>query len=203
MKIKLPELELLYLGISHNGTFDEKNIEDANIGKYGVGRVLDVLAELREKKWLELKDGKFSITTAGRHLLWNEKMPLWLRILHLLEVKSFPKETISTYLNKEDGSVEKELENLRKNGLVMMTTIRTDAKIEKMFEILPEGLEEIEKIQKDGFENAELVIKENKNLDILDLLNEIKKIIEKESIGEERKSQIINKIAEIEKKLGI
>ena len=78
MRIGLVELELLYLGISNNGTFNEKNMKEANIEKFGVGRILDILGELREKKWIELdKNGSFLLTTSGRNVLWNKKMPLW------------------------------------------------------------------------------------------------------------------------------
>lgn len=199
----MPELELLYLGALQQ-KFDEKNIQDANIGKYGVGRILDVLAELREKKWIELnKDGTFSITTSGRHLFWNDKMPLWLRILHVLEIKSFPEEEIAKYLNQDFQKIQSELEKLRKNGLVMITTIREESKIKKMLEILPYGKEELEKIQQLGFENADLVISTEKNSEIIELLEQVEKIINLEITNPTQKEKCIKNILKIKKRLGV
>ena len=50
--------------------------------------------------------------------------------------------------------MEVEIENLRKNQFVLMSPQRVEEKLIKVYEILPEGIEVIDKTETDGFENT-------------------------------------------------
>ena len=88
-KLTITDLEILHLGIKGNGKFDEKDIENSNLKKLGVGRILDQLASMKERNLVEMnKDGSFNVTELARHTLWDDQVPLWIKILRILEIKS-------------------------------------------------------------------------------------------------------------------
>jgi predicted transcriptional regulator len=147
------DLEILFLGIDKNGNFNEIDIENSNLKRLGVGKILDSLASLKDQKLIDLnKDGSFSITSDAKHILWDKKIPLWVNILRVLEIKSFSSEEISKFLKKTEQEIFDEVENLRKNQLVLMSPHRIDSKIIKIFEILPEGREKLKIVEKEGLE---------------------------------------------------
>ncbi|ABK78413.1 hypothetical protein CENSYa_1803 [Cenarchaeum symbiosum A] len=140
------DLEFLYLGYKNGGSFDERDIEGSELGKLGVGRVLDSIGLLKGRGLLvQNGDNSFGITDAARRLIWDNEMPLWARILRVLSIKPFTQASITEYLGAGKEEVSRQLELLRKNGLVMMSPLRTAAGLERMFEMLPPGLEELEK----------------------------------------------------------
>ena len=198
-KLGVIDLEILYLGIKNGKNFNEKDIENSELKRLGVGRILDSLASLKDRKLIDLnKDGSFSITDLARHTLWSEQIPLWVRILRLLEIKAHSLESISDFLKKPESQLFDEIEKLRKNQLVLMSPIRQESKIIKMYEILPEGIEKIKEVEESGFQNNRLVEIKPKT-EILGLINEIKN--EVNELEFDKKKDIILKLDSIKEKL--
>ncbi|RDJ31151.1 MAG: hypothetical protein DWQ18_03785 [Crenarchaeota archaeon] len=178
------DLEFLYLGIKKNGTFNEKDIEESELKRLGVGRTLDALASLKERNLILMNsDGTFTITDTAKNIFWDHQVPLRLKILRILDIKAFPLEKIATYLNEDEKIVFEEIERLRKEQLVMMSPLRTDSGLEKMYEILDAGIAEIEKPHK---------ITHSKNND--ELIDELILQIKKLQITDEQKNSILDKI---------
>lgn len=200
-KLGVVDLEILHLGIKGDGSFNENDIEKSELKRLGVGRILDSLASLKDRKLIELNaDGSFSITDLARHTLWNEQIPIWVKILRLLEIKSYSMEAISDFLKKPEIEVNDEIEKLREKQLILMLPIRQDDKIIKMYEILPEGLEKIKKIEECGFQKDVFEERDTK-VEIYELIEEIIKEFDAES--EFNKKDIIKKLEQIKEKLKI
>ena len=87
-KLNMVDLQILHLGIKHNGMFNENDIENSEIKNLGVGRILDHLASLKDRKLIEMnRDGSFTITKNAKHILWDDEIPMWIKILRILEIK--------------------------------------------------------------------------------------------------------------------
>lgn len=195
------DLEILHLGIKRDGNFNEKDIENSELKRLGVGRVLDSLASLKDRKLIDLnKDGSFSITDLAKHTLWSEQVPTWVKILRLLEIKSYSIEQISDFLKKSDTELIDEIEKLRKNQLVLMSPLRQESKIIKMYEILPEGIEKIKKIEEAGFQDDLLEESGKPKTEILEIIDHIIKEISEPEIN---KKELILKLNQIKEKLKI
>lgn len=195
------DLEILHLGIKRDGNFNEKDIENSELKRLGVGRVLDSLASLKDRKLIDLnKDGSFSITDLAKHTLWSEQVPTWVKILRLLEIKSYSIEQISDFLKKSDTELIDEIEKLRKNQLVLMSPLRQESKIIKMYEILPEGIEKIKKIEEVGFQDDLLEENGKPKTEILEIIEHIIKEISEPEIN---KKELILKLNQIKEKLKI
>ena len=181
------DLEFLHLGISNNGKFNEKDIERSELKRLGVGRTLDALASLKERNLILMNDdGTFTITDTAKKIFWDQQVPLRVKILRILDIKSFPLEKIVTYLNEDEKAVFDEIEKLRKEQLVMMSPLRTESGLEKMYEILDAGITDLEEShQKKQLKNIDELIEE--------LILQIKNL----PISEEQKSSIFEKIAQI------
>lgn len=200
-KLGVIDLEILHLGIKGNGRFDEKDIEKSELKRLGVGRLLDSLASLKDRKLIDLNnDGSFSITDFAKNMLWSEQIPTWIKILRVLEIKSYNIETISDFLKKSEMEIEKEIEKLRKNHLILMSPLRQESKIIKIYEILPEGLEKLKNIEEYGFQTDSLEEKKPK-IEILDIIDQIIKEINDEM--EINKKSIVQKLEQIKEKLKI
>ena len=201
-KLGVIDLEILDLGIKGSGSFNEKDIEKSELKRLGVGRILDSLASLKDRKLIDLNsDGSFSITDLAKHTLWSEQIPTWVKILRLLEIKSCSIEVISDFLKKPEIKLIDEIEKLRKNQLILMSPLRQESKIIKMYEILPEGIEKIKKIEECGFQNNSLEEKKPK-IEIFELIDRIIKEISEEPEFNKKKD-IILKLNEIKEKLKI
>ena len=198
IKLGVIDLEILHLGIKKNGNFNENDIEHSKLKRLGVGRVLDSLASLKDRKLIDLnKDGSFFITDLAKSTLWNEKIPTWFKVLQLLEIKSCSIEEISDFLKKQESELIEEVEKLRKNQLVLMSPLRQESKIIKVYEILPEGIEKINKIEKIGFQND---IDKKRPHEVHELIDEIIKEVNKEDIN---KNDIILRLNKLKEKLKI
>lgn len=201
IKFGLIDLEILFLGIRGDGNFNEKDIENSDLKRLGVGRILDSLASLKDRKMIELnKDGTFKITDLVKQSLWNEKISLWIRIMKILEIKSFTNEEIAKYLQKPENQVFDEIEKLRERNLVLMSPQRMNSKIIRMFEILPDGIEKLKKIETEWWEK-ENISEINPMRDIMSGLNQLVKEINDLEIKNEMKDKIISKIYEIKEKM--
>lgn len=206
VKINSIELEFLYLGITNHGTFNETDIANSNLKNLKVGKILDNIGELKEKKFLKLNtDGSFGILNSARQILWNKEIPLWVRILRLLEIKSFKEEEISKYLLEDKIEIIAQIEILRKKEMVLMSTFRNEKGIQKVFEILPAGLEDLEKINSQGYQNSDLKIQPSSpKIEIIQLLNEIQnQFTDEDVLSKQQRQDIIKKIEQIKEKLKI
>ena len=202
-KLGTIDLEILHLAINENGKFNENNLENSNLKRLGVGKILDSLASLKDRKMLVLNgDGSFSITSIAREILWSENVPKWARVLRLLQIKSCSMEEISDILKTPKEEMIDEIEKMRKSQLVLMSPQRQDEKLIKVYEILPEGIEEIDKTEADGFNKIKFG-KQESQVEILDTINKIIKEIEDTAIEQRKKERIIEKLAGIEEKLKI
>ena len=197
------DLQILYLGIKRNGRFDEKDIGQSDLKKLGVGRVLDQLASLKERNLIYMnKDGSFSVTNIARHILWDNQIPLWVKILRILEIKSQDIYKISSFLLLSQAQIQDEIEDLRKRQLVLMSPLRNETGIVKMYEILQEGIEEIKKAQSEGFQNKPNMGKSQ--IEILSMIEEtIEEIKALQEISEVRKEKIVSNLLRIKDKLEI
>ena len=202
-KLGTIDLEILDLAIKENGTFNENNLENSELKRLGVGKILDSLASLKDRKFLSLnKDGSFSITGIAKEILWSENIPTWAKILRLLQIKSSNIEQISNILRITENQYFDELEKLRKNGFVLMSPQRIDEKIIKIYEIQPEGIEKIDKTDKEGFKN--ISFDESKpEIEILSKIDEIVLEIKDSEIEQSKKDSIIEKLTQLKNKLEI
>ena len=123
-KLGTIDFEVLQLAINENGTFDETHLENSNLKRHGVGKILDTLASLKERKFISMnKNGSFTITDVAKEILWSLDIPIWARILRLLQIKSCNLQEIIETINssgKLDEKVEKKLisiiEDFKKNN---------------------------------------------------------------------------------------
>ena len=202
-KLGTIDLEILDLAIKENGTFNENNLENSELKRLGIGKILDSLASLKDRKFLSLnKDGSFSITSIAKEILWSDSIPTWAKILRLLQIKSSNIEQISNILRITENQYFDDLEKLRKNGFVLMSPQRIDEKIIKIYEIQPEGIEKIDKTDKEGFKN--ISFDESKpEIEILSKIDEIVLEIKDSEIEQSKKDSIIEKLTQLKNKLEI
>jgi len=202
-KLGTIDLEILHLAINENGTFNENNLENSDLKRLGVGKILDSLATLKDRKMLSLnKDGSFSITDLAKEILWSQNIPTWARILRLLQIKSCNMEQIEDILKISKNELSEEIEKLRKSQFVLMSPQRLDEKLIKIYEILPEGIEEIDKTETEGFDNTKFG-EVRPEIEILSIINAIQKEIQDSELELIKKDSITEKLSKLKKKLEI
>ena len=140
MKLDQIDLAFLHLAVSNNGSFNEQDLAKSELGYLGVGRTLDKLAYLKENGMIQLSGPSFVITDTARQILWDKNTPLRTRILRLLQIKSFEESDVTKYLMEPPSAIQTEIDNMRKEGLIIFTTIKKDEKIIKICEIMQEGI---------------------------------------------------------------
>jgi len=202
-KLGTIDLEVLFLAVKEKGTFDENNLENSELKRHGVGKILDTLASLKDRKFISLNsDGSFSITQLAREILWSVNIPIWGRILRLLQIKSCNIDQITDILGTSEDKIKQELEELRKNEFVLMSPQRQEEKLIKIYEILPEGIQEIDKTDTQGF-NKSNFRKVTLNGGIIEIINQIQNEIQKSNITEHDKNKIIEKVKDLKNRLEI
>jgi len=202
-KLGTIDLEILQLAINENGTFNENNLEKSKLKRFGVGKLLDSLASLKDRKLLLLnKDGSFSITDIAKEILWSKSIPIWARILRLLQIKSCSIEQITEIITISKNELYENLETLRKHQFVIMLPQRQEEKIIKVYEIQSEGIEKINSTEKEGFENIKFN-ESGKNLEILTSIDEIVNEIKKLKTSQLEKEEIIKKLLKLKNNLEI
>jgi hypothetical protein len=202
-KLGTIDLEILHLAINENGTFDENNLENSELKRLGVGKILDSLATLKDRKMLSLnKDGSFSITDLAKEILWSKNIPIWARILRLLQIKSCNMEQIEDILKVSKNELSEQIEKLRKSQFVLMSPQRLEDKLIKIYEILPEGIEEIDKTETEGFENTKFG-ELKPEIEILSIIDEIQKEIQDTLLEQTKKDAINEKLLKLKNKLEI
>jgi len=202
-KLGTTDLGILHLAMKENETFDENSLENSELKTLGVGRILDALASLKDRKLISLnEDGSFSITELAKEILWSKDVPMWAKILRLLQIKSCNMKQIADILIIPEAKLEEDMQKLRKNQFVLMSPQRQEDKLVKVFEIMPEGIEEIDKTETDGFGNTNFN-KHKPEVEILSLIEEIVKEIQGSQMDQTKKDSIIEKLFKLEDKLKI
>ena len=202
-KLGTIDLEILHLAISANGTFNENNLENSELKRLGVGKILDSLATLKDRKMISLNaDGSFSITNMAREILWSDNIPRWAKILRLLQIKSCSITQIADILKISENELSEDMEKLRKKQLILMSPQRQGDKLIKVFEILPEGVQEIDKTEIDGFNSINFE-KRDHMIEILSTVDEIIKEIHDSQIDQTKKEEIVEKLSKLKNKLEI
>jgi hypothetical protein len=202
-KLGTIDLEMLYLAIKENGSFNENNLENSELKRHGVGKILDTLASLKDRKFISLNnDGSFSITKLAREILWSSNIPVWGRILRLLQIKSCNLNQIIEILGIPEEKIMDEVEELRKNQFILMSPQRQDDKLIKIYEILPEGIQEIDQTETKGFNQIRFEGKKPTG-EILQILDDIIREIQNLEIDQTKKENIVNKVYVIKNKLEI
>lgn len=202
-KLGTIDLEILHLAINENGTFNENNLENSELKRLGVGKILDSLATLKDRKMLSLnKDGSFSITNLAKEILWSKNIPTWAKILRLLQVKSCNMNQMEDILKISKNELVEEIEKLRKSQFVLMSPQRLDDKLVKVYKILPEGIEEIDKTETEGFDRINFgEIKSE--VEILSIIDGLIKEIQDTTLEQTQKDSINEKLSKLKDKLEI
>ena len=202
-KLGTIDLEILHLAINENGTFNETNLENSELKRLGVGKLLDSLATLKDRKMLSLNnDGSFSITKLAKEILWSKNIPTWAKILRLLQIKSCSIGQIESTLKISRNEIIEEIEKLRKNQFVLMSPQRIEDKVIKVYEILSEGILEIDKTETEGFGNTKFG-EVKQDVEILSVIELIIKEIQDTQLEQSKKDSIIEKLSAIKEKLEI
>ena len=202
-KLGTIDLEILDLAIKEKGVFNENNLESSELKRLGVGRILDALASLKDRKMISLNsDGSFSITNLAREILWSTNIPTWAKILRLLQIKSCSMEQITDILRTSQDKLITDIEKLRKAQFVLMSPQRQKDRLVKIYEILPEGIEEIDKTETEGFDNTNFDESKSK-VEIMSLIDEIIKEINDSQIEQVRKDSMSGKLSKLKNKLEI
>ncbi len=202
-KLGTIDLEILDLAIKENGVFNENNLENSELKRLGVGRILDALASLKDRKMISLNsDGSFSITDLAREILWTNNIPTWAKILRLLQIKSCSMEQIIDILRISKDKLIVDVEKLRKTQFLLMSPQRQKEKLVKIYEILPEGIEKIDKTETEGFDNTNF--DESKSeVEILELIDEVVKELNDSQMEQLKKDSITEKLSKLKEKLEI
>lgn len=202
-KLGIIDLEILELAINENGKFNENNLENSELKRLGVGKILDSLASLKDRKLLSLnEDGSFSITDIAKEILWSSNIPTWAKILRLLQIKSCTLEQVCKILRSTKDEILNDLEMLRKNQFVLMSPQRQEEKIVKMYDILPEGIEKIDKTETEGFGDS-AIGKPKSEIEITSMIEEITKEVKDSQLEQLKKNSILEKLSKIKDRLEI
>jgi len=192
------DLEILYRAKKSKNGIKPENISKPDVFTPGIWELADKFATLQERNLLSKnEEGLFKITKAGINTFWNIESPLWMNLLKLLRIKPLIDTECAMYLDEPIPGVQQALEMIRKKGYIIMSPLRKEKKLLKMYEILSEGIEQLKTasghnslIAKPGdkliveFEGGEGILYEI----IDDLVNPLKmiKTLSKEQVNEYR-----------------
>ena len=146
------DLEILYQAKKSKNGITPEAISKQDVFTPGVWELVDKFATLQEKNLItKNKEGLFVLTKKGMNTFWEIESPLWLNLLKLLRIKPFSDTECAMYLEEPIPAVQQALDMIRKKGYVLMAPLRKEEKLLKMYEILPEGVEQLSKSKKSGF----------------------------------------------------
>ncbi len=138
------DLQILYQAKKSKNGISPENISQPDVFTPGIWELADKFATLQERNLLSKnEEGIFQITKAGMNTFWNIESPLWMNLLKLLRIKPLSDAECAMYLEEPTPAVQQALEMIREKGYVMMSSLRKEKKLLKMFEILPEGIEQL------------------------------------------------------------
>ena len=149
------------------------------------------------------ENGSFSITKLAQDILWSNDVPVWARILRLLQIKSCSITQIVDILKISEEEATRETEDLRKNQFVLMSPQRQEEKVVKIYEILPEGVERIDKTETEGFNEISKVNEEKSEIEILSLIDETIREIQGYELEQSKKDSVVEKMNMLKNKLGV
>ena len=109
---------------------------------------------------------------------------------------------ITEILRMSENEILEDLEKLRKKQFVIMSPQRQEDKIVKIYEIMAEGITEIDRTEKTGFENT-VLSDPPLDIEIISLIDEILKKIQDSQLEKSEKNSIVGKLATLKSKLGI
>ena len=171
--------------------------------RLGVGKILDSLASLKDRKLISLNDnGSFSITDVAKEILWSVNIPTWAKILRLLQIRSCSLEEIAVILEITKDSVVKDVEKLRQNQFVLMSPQRQEDRVMKIYEILPDGIEKIDKTEETGFNGTGFGEIQPK-IEVFSIIEEVIREIKETQIEQTKKDSIITQLSKLKEKLEI
>jgi hypothetical protein len=192
------DLQILYQAKKSKNGISPENISQPDVFTPGIWELADKFATLQERNLLSKnEEGIFQITKAGMNTFWNIESPLWMNLLKLLRIKPLSDAECAMYLEEPIPAVQQALEMIREKGYVMMSSLRKEKKLLKMYEVLPEGVEQLKTAGKYNLLNAKLgdklVVELENGEGILyeiidDLVNPLKtiKTLSKEQVNEYR-----------------
>ena len=192
------DLQILYQAKKSKNGISPENISQPDVFTPGIWELADKFATLQERNLLSKNEkGIFQITKAGINTFWDIESPLWMNLLKLLLTKPLSDAECAMYLEEPIPAVQQALEMIREKGYVMMSSLRKEKKLLKMFEILPEGVEQLKTTGKYNLLIAKLgdklVVELENGEGILyeiidDLVNPLKmiKTLSKEQVNEYR-----------------
>ncbi len=197
------DLRILSMAMDGRGTFNENDMANSDVSKFGTGEVLDCLASLRERKILSLNpDGSFSVTDLARNILWCDDVPGWVRILRLLQTRSCSTDDMSTILHIHHDKILDSIHVLRQKHLVMMSPQRQHDKVVRVYEILSEGTKELDRMEAEGYD----VMGpggSGREQEIMDLIDEVMLDINRMSVDDKEKGSIMHNMSRLKDLLGI
>ena len=145
------DLEILYQAKKSKNGITPEAISKQDVFTPGVWELVDKCATMQEKNLIiKNKEGLFVLTKNGMNTFWDIESPLWLNLLKLLRIKPFSDTECAMYLEEPIPAVQQALDMIRKKGYVLMAPLRKEEKLLKMYEILPEGVEQLSKSKKSG-----------------------------------------------------
>jgi len=145
------DLEILYQAKKSKNGITPEAISKQDVFTPGVWELVDKFATLQENNLItKNKEGLFVLTKNGMNTFWDIESPLWLNLLKLLRIKPFSDTECAMYLEEPIPAVQQALDMIRKKGYVLMAPLRKEEKLLKMYEILPEGVEQLSKSKKSG-----------------------------------------------------
>ena len=145
------DLEILYQAKkSKNGIIPE-DVSQQDVFTPSIWELVDKFTALQEKNLLiKNKEGIFELTKKGFNTFWYIESPLWMNLLKLLRVRPFSDIQCAMYLGEPIPAVQQALDMIRKKNYVLMSALRKEEKLLKMYEILPDGIEQLSKSKKGG-----------------------------------------------------
>jgi len=145
------DLEILYQAKkSKNGIIPE-DVSQQDVFTPSIWELVDKFTALQEKNLLtKNREGLFELTKKGLDTFWYMESPLWMNLLKLLLVKPFSDTQCAMYLGEPIPAVQQALDMIRKKNYVLMSPLRKEEKLLKMYEILPGGIEQLSKSKKGG-----------------------------------------------------
>ena len=111
------------------------------------------------------------------------------------------KQMVDILRTSEDKLIE-DVEILRKSQFVLMAPQRKEGRLVKVYEILPEGIEEIDKTETGGFDNTNFD-EFKPGVEILSIIDEIVKEIQDFQMDQSKKDSITEKLSKLKDKLKI
>ena len=128
------DLEILYQAKKSKNGISPEAVSQQDVFTPGIWELVDKFASMQEKNLLtKNKEGLFVLTKNGINTFWDIESPLWLNLLKLLRVKPLADIECARYLEEYIPAVQQALEMIRKKGYIMMSQLRKEEKLLKMF----------------------------------------------------------------------